>query len=488
MSGENSPTQSKTTQLGDFELKKKLGQGGMGVVYLGHQISLDRPCAVKVLSKELAAKPAFVDRFVREARSMAKIDHPSVVSCYAVGEDKGHHFVAMELMDGRSMQDWLNDLGKLSVADALLVTIVCGEALHHAHELNMVHRDIKPDNILVTKKGVIKVSDLGLAKAVDDEDMSLTQSGTGLGTPHYMPPEQARNAKHVDRRCDIYALGCTLYHFVTGKTPFAGDSLLELITNKEKGQFTSAKRLNPEVPEKLALMIDRAMAAQAAHRYATCAEFVSDLESLGLAGESLSFIDESVRTVARRSSPSSASGQKTMTSPFEKTRVADAEPARKKSSGPSSTSKSPEAAWFVRYEGDDGKAKVSKMSTPQVLQGIKSDKLNARTQAAVSSKGPFLPLAQIPVFEADARKMLTRQTAKSRDTNLAAQYEKLARQYERRKWWRFFGRLVDGTLGIVGLLIWVGIVAVAGFGLYLTIPWVYGLIASNVGLTSPPAQ
>src|SRR5690606_22172413 len=132
MSVDKADAQKKSSVLGDFELKKKLGQGGMGAVYLAHQISLDRDCAVKVMSKELAAKPGFVDRFVREARSMAKIDHPNVVSCYAVGEDKGLHYVAMELIDGRSMQDWLDSLKQLSVADALLVTIIIGDALHYA--------------------------------------------------------------------------------------------------------------------------------------------------------------------------------------------------------------------------------------------------------------------------------------------------------------------------------------------------------------------
>ena len=190
---------------------------------------------------------------------MAKIDHPHVVKCYAVGEERGKHFVAMELIDGNSMQDWLDELGSLSVEDALHVVLICAEALEHAHGLNMIHRDIKPDNILVTKRGLVKVADLGLAKATDD-DMSMTQSGTGLGTPHYMPPEQARNAKYVDARCDIYALGCTLYHFVTGKLPFAGGSVVELITNKEKGQFTAAKRINSKVPGRLDLIIDKMMA------------------------------------------------------------------------------------------------------------------------------------------------------------------------------------------------------------------------------------
>jgi len=233
------PAPKKVTQIGDFRLRKKLGQGGMGEVFLATQVSLDRDVALKVLSKELAKRPGFVERFLREARSMAKIDHPNAVRVYAAEAHRGLHFVAIEYVDGRSMQDWMNELGRLSVGDALHVVLRCADALKHAHELNLIHRDIKPDNILVTKKGVVKLSDFGLAKALDEEDMSLTQSGTGLGTPLYMAPEQARNAKTVDHRADIYALGVTLYYFLTGKHPFAGDTVVELIQNKERGRLTA---------------------------------------------------------------------------------------------------------------------------------------------------------------------------------------------------------------------------------------------------------
>src|SRR5262249_32437964 len=159
----------KTAVLGDFRLVKKLGVGGMGQVFKGRQISLDRDVAVKVLSKQLAGNPAFVQRFYREARIMARLDHPHIVRCYGVGEAFGWHYVAMEYLDGGSMQDQLKKLGKLSLGDALHVILACAHALQHAHELEMIHRDIKPDNILLTGKGVVKVADLGLAKALSEE-------------------------------------------------------------------------------------------------------------------------------------------------------------------------------------------------------------------------------------------------------------------------------------------------------------------------------
>lgn len=479
--------EKKSTVLGDFALRKKLGQGGMGTVYLAHQESLDRPCAVKILAKEFAAKPGFVERFIREARAMAKINHPNVVDCFAVGEDKGFHFVAMELIDGQSMQDWVNQLGKLSVGDAVTVTIVCATALHHAHELNMIHRDVKPDNILVTKNGLVKVSDMGLAKAIDEDDMGLTQSGQGLGTPHYMAPEQARNAKHVDRRVDIYALGCTLYHFLTGQTPFSGESVLQLIVNKEKGQCIPARRINPLVPERLDLIVDKAMAAKAEHRYQTCAEFIKDLEALNIANESLSFIDKEIRVpLFRNAAPTRVSMPAKQSVPTGKSgKQKSVAGAKLPSSGAgiSITDSSTSTQWFVKHSNSGGKIQIGKMSSAQILQAMKSDKLNMKTQVAMNAKGPFLPLAQVPVFEDEARKMLIRQQASAKETSLAAEYDKLARQYERRKWWQALRRLVDGTLGFVGLLIWLAILASVGFALYYSVPWLFDMLADGLGLT-----
>ena len=156
------------TKIGDFELKKKLGKGGMGEVFLAHQVSLDRMVALKTLAKDLAKKEDFVARFLREARSMAKLDHTNVVKVYAVDSYKGVHFAAIEYVDGKSVQDWLDKHTKFSVGDSVHIAMVCAEALKHAHDQNMVHRDIKPDNILLTSKGVVKVADFGLAKVLDE--------------------------------------------------------------------------------------------------------------------------------------------------------------------------------------------------------------------------------------------------------------------------------------------------------------------------------
>ena len=470
---------------GDYTLKKKLGQGGMGAVYLAHQKSLDRTCALKVLSKDLAAKPGFVERFEREAKAMAKVDHPNAVRCYAVDHDKGIHFVAMELVDGKSMQDWLDQLGQISVPDALHVTLLCADALQHAHEMNMIHRDVKPDNILVTKKGGVKVSDFGLAKVMDD-DMSMTQSGTGLGTPHYMPPEQARNAKYVDQRSDVYALAGTLYHFVTGQTPFQGETIVDLITSKERGSFTPAKRINNEVPERLDLVIDKALTRDPKHRQQTMAEFIKDLESLNLASESLSFIEAGDKEVMRRkasSSPGMATrdGFGAPTIPKAVVAPTSADDAARTQASRANTLDMQEK-WYVRHKAANGRPQVSQWTTAQIFKAMKSDTVDVTAQVKRRSQDQFVPLAQVNEFANEAHKLVTRTKMKSRENSLADTYAKLDKQYQRRKWWRILARFRDGTLGIVSLVLYlVAVVAIIGGAVWGGI-YLWGFLADKYHL------
>ncbi|MBT5018180.1 MAG: hypothetical protein HON04_05495, partial [Planctomicrobium sp.] len=175
---------------------------------------------------------------------------------------------------------------------------------------------------------------------------------------------------------------------------------------------------------------------------------------------------------------------------FPKKKISGQKSSTSKSSGSSSSSgsKSSEkdsAKWFVKYEGSDGKIQIGKMTPPQILQAMKADKLNLKTQVAMNAKGPFLPLSQVPVFEGEARRMVTRQTANSKNTSLANEYEKLAKQYERRKWWSYLRRMVDGTLGFVGLLIWLAVIAVIGGVLYLVVPMLFNKVDDGIGLEDP---
>ena len=242
------------TKLDDFQLGKKLGEGAMGAVYKAIELSRKRTVAIKVLFPHVANNPKLVARLRREGRVMGLLGHPNIVQAYAVGEAEGCHYVAMEYVSGQSMQKWLLQLGSLPVGDAVRITLDCARALAYAHAQKLVHRDIKPDNILLAKDGTVKVADLGMVKT-HDEDMSLTQTGHAVGTPWYMPLEQARNAKEIDGRSDIYALGCTLFAFLTGHPPFMGRTIVDVIQAKEVGTFPPARKTNVNVPERLDLII-----------------------------------------------------------------------------------------------------------------------------------------------------------------------------------------------------------------------------------------
>src|SRR5262245_2553100 len=287
--GPASPEAEQGAVLGDFRLLQKLGEGAMGAVYRAYQISFERQVAVKILFKHIASNARLVQRLYREGLAMGQLDHPNIVAGYGVGEVEGWHYVALRFVDGESLAQWLARLGRLKVSDAVHIALVCARALHYAHEHGLIHRDIKPDNILVTRMGHLKIADLGMVKGVE-EDMALTQTGHAVGTPWYMPLEQAKNSKDIDARSDVYALGCTLYCLLTGNPPFAGPTLLDVIGAKEQGTFPLARNVNPEVPERLDLIIAKMAAKHARYRYQSCADVIADLEALDLDGESLEFI------------------------------------------------------------------------------------------------------------------------------------------------------------------------------------------------------
>jgi predicted Ser/Thr protein kinase len=462
----------KVSQVGDFKIEKKLGQGGMGTVFLATQMSLDRKVALKTLSPEFAKKEDFVKRFLREARSMARLQHPNVVQVYAADSASGVNYAAIEYIDGRSMQGWMNELKQLSVGDALHVTLVCADALKHAHDQNMIHRDIKPDNILVTSKGVVKVADFGLAKAVD-EDVSMTQSGTGLGTPLYMAPEQARNAKHVDKRSDIYALGSTLYYFLTGKLPFTGENTLELIVAKEKGSFTHVRKLNPQVPERLDLMVDKMLMKDPNHRYGDCGDIIRDLGGLGIANPALSFIESAggesavvSAAVAAASSVSAARMQSTRGPGAGPTQAAKLPPAGGRVTSAEDAARSAQKApvsnktWFVQHKGANGKVVIAKMSTPEIMAGIKSETIDPAAKAKDSPNGSFLPLAQYAEFAALATNRAAKMQADSRSRKTKDMYEKLDRQDQRRKRWRWLRNLFSSVKSLVIFLIYLAVLVI----------------------------
>lgn len=482
--------EKKVTQLGDFRLIKKLGQGGMGEVYLAHQVSLDRQVALKVMNKQFSKQENFVKRFKREAQTMAKLNHPNIVQGYAVGEQNGLLFLAMELVKGhergRSLQDWMDHQKKLDVGDALHVTLVIADALKYANEMSLIHRDIKPDNMLITEKGVVKLSDMGLAKATD-EDLSMTQSGTGLGTPYYMSPEQASNAKHVDHRSDIYALGCTFYYFLTGELPFKGGSAMELIVAKSKGMFTRAKAVNKDIPERLDLIIDKMIAKDPKARYQTYEELIRDLQSLGRANATLSFIastgsvtaapPSAVLAGSMLSSTAGGGGRSTINAPAPgsiKNPAASSAPA---------TANQDLAQWIVIQVQPNGPPKKAKFTIAQIRQLLKSGALDIKAKGCPANSTDYRPLASYPEFEQVTKAKIVQAKAAQTTEKMDDLYKQIDRQQRWRPWVKWFKGFFDGVKGLISLILYLAILAGIGIGL-----WIYGpVLLQMIKAGGPPA-
>ena len=298
--------------IGDFRLIAKLGAGGMGAVYKAHQISMDRTVALKILAAELSANPEFVERFRREARMSARLDHVNVIRGITVGEDRGLHYFAMEFVDGENLSEVLARIGHLAIPDAVKITLDVARALEQAAKRGLVHRDIKPANIRLTKDDkIVKLADLGLAKVTASNDGDLTATGVFFGTPPYMAPEQFRNSREVDGRSDIYSLGATLYYLVTGEKPFKGGPY-DILEAKERGQWKPASQLNADVPAALDRIITKMLQAKVEDRHQSATELIADLDASGLAGREISLEKDlasaTTHDLTRPTTPSEARG------------------------------------------------------------------------------------------------------------------------------------------------------------------------------------
>ncbi len=268
-------------RIGVFEILEQVGKGGMGIVYRAKDKSLDRDVALKVLLSSLASDPEFEKRFVREARAAAKLDHPNIVATYTAGRYENTLFIAMQFVKGKTLHDLQKERKTFEPVESLKIIRQCAEALQAAHGEGLVHRDIKPNNIMLDESGRVKVMDFGLMRSAAP-DQSITQTGIFFGTPEYASPEQCET-KNVDARTDIYSLGAVLYEMLTGRIPHVADTPLALFKKISEEVPEPVRRSNPAVSKPVERMVERMMAKKRDDRYESCTQLIADIDA-ALAG------------------------------------------------------------------------------------------------------------------------------------------------------------------------------------------------------------
>ena len=262
---------------GRYELGRQLGAGGMARVYLAHDRLLDREVAVKVLAERYASDPAFVERFRREASAAAGLNHPNIVSVYDRGEADGSYYIVMEYLDGPDLKQVIRRRGHLTPAEAVDAALQILSALRAAHRRDVIHRDVKPQNVMVAEDGRLKVTDFGIARA--GADSSMTEVGSVIGTAQYLSPEQARG-EEVTAASDCYAVGIVLYEMLTGRVPFDGERPVAVAVKQINEPPLPPRTYNPEIPEELDAIVMRALAKRPAERYRTADEFAAALQEV----------------------------------------------------------------------------------------------------------------------------------------------------------------------------------------------------------------
>ncbi len=267
-------------QIPGFQIMQKVGAGAMATVYKAKQLSLDRIVAIKVLPKRLSENPEFVDRFYKEGRAAAKLNHNNIVQAIDVGESGGYHYFVMEFVDGVTVYDEMARDRGYDEQRAIDVIIQVARALEHAHARGFIHRDVKPKNIIITADGTAKLADMGLARAAGDEATAAAEAGRAYGTPYYISPEQVRGEVHIDFRTDIYSLGATFYHMVTRKVPFDGATPAAVMHKHLKEPLVPPDHLNPKLSTGLAEVIERMLAKDRDRRYASTTDVLVDLDKI----------------------------------------------------------------------------------------------------------------------------------------------------------------------------------------------------------------
>lgn len=267
-------------QIPGFQILCKIGQGAMAVVFKAKQLSLDRCVAIKVLPKRLSENPEFVERFYREGRAAARLNHPNIVQAFDVGESGGYHYFVMEYIDGQTVYELIEETHPMEEAVAVQIVLQSAKALEHAHAQSLIHRDVKPKNLMINKAGDVKLADMGLAREMGDYATATAEAGRAYGTPYYISPEQIRGEITIDARADIYGLGATFYHMVTGKVPFDGNTPSAVMHKHLKDPLVPADHVNHALSSGVGEIIEVMMAKAAEDRYPSMAEVITDLQAV----------------------------------------------------------------------------------------------------------------------------------------------------------------------------------------------------------------
>lgn len=269
--------QRGTRQIPGYQILERLGSGAMASVYKARQLSLDRMVAIKVLPQKYTNNAQFIQRFYAEGKAAAKLNHPNIVGALDVGKTGDTHFFVMEFVNGKSVYEELEEIGRYAEERALEIAIDMAEALSHAHKAGFIHRDVKPKNIMITTDGVAKLADMGLARAVSDAEAAQAEQGKAFGTPYYISPEQIRGEVNVDPRADLYSLGATMYHMVTGQVPFDGPNPSAVMHKHLKADLVPPDHINPDLTQGVAEIIEVLMAKDRHKRYHTADDLLEDL-------------------------------------------------------------------------------------------------------------------------------------------------------------------------------------------------------------------
>lgn len=268
------------SKVGHYDIVAELGRGGMGVVYKGHEAQLNRHVAIKLMSESLAHDQQVVERFLREARSMAQLNDPHIIQIYMIGEDQGQPFFAMEFVEGESISQMLRREGKIDAKRAAGIIAQAAQGLSVAHDRGVVHRDIKPANLMITPRGLVKVADFGIALANHDFEKKLTGTGEFVGTPGYLSPEVCLG-KLVDQRSDVFSLGIVLFEMLAGRMPFTDQSPLGLMLEVVQADIPDVRSLGANVNAELVAVLNRMLVKDPDQRYQSCHDLLSDLAKLG---------------------------------------------------------------------------------------------------------------------------------------------------------------------------------------------------------------